>query len=56
MVRKIPFKSLNPKAIEIYIKVQNQILFPFSFKTVEFWADVISSNPLTPDQRKYTLI
>ena len=46
----------NPKATERYIKVQNKTWFPFSFKTVEFLADVFSCNPLALDQRKYTLI
>ena len=47
---------LNPKATEGYIKVQTQILFPFSFKTVELLAEVFSCNPLTFYQRKYASI
>ena len=47
----VPF---NPKATERYIKVQNLILFPFSFNTVEFLADVLSWNSLALSQRKYT--
>ena len=42
----------NPKATGSQIKVQNQILFNFSFKTVEFFSDVFSCNPFTLYQSK----
>ena len=42
----------NPKATGSQIKVPNQILFNFSFKTIDFFADVFSCNPLILYQRK----
>ena len=52
LLRKMTW--INPKATERWIKVRNQVLFSFSFKTAEFLVDVLCCNSLALAQRKYT--